>query len=189
MRLSSSALVCLGLVMAGCGTPARLDLTQATPALEQKAPAVNAPLIHVAPAQDLRLNREDLGIVGGRPFSGSDLPAWINQTMVRLGTEKFRVTTAQTPPQDVALQIHPRLIKAYVDSITTSKTAVIVIEVDIVRPDGTTLTRHFRGQDAGANWSSGEGEVIESLRRALARCGTKMRAEIETLLAPEKTSS
>ncbi len=123
--------------------------------------------------------------MGGRPFSGSDLPAWIDQTMLRLGTEKFRVAASPTAQQEIALQVQPRLIKAYVDSITSSKTAVIVIEMEIVRPDGTKWIRHFRGQDAGANWSSGEDEVVASLRRALARCGMNIRSEIEKLLSGE----
>jgi hypothetical protein len=185
----SSVFLGLGLTLAGCGTPAKLDLRQAAPVLEQKLAIAAAPLVHIAPAQDIRSNREDLGIVGGRPFSGSDLSAWINQTMLRLGTEKFRVSTSQTIPHDTALEIYPRLVKAYVDSITTSKTAVIVLEVVIIRPDGSKIVRHFRGQDAGVNWSSSEGEVVESLRRALARCGMKMRSEIETLLRPEKTAT
>jgi hypothetical protein len=189
--VSMRALLCTSaccFALVGCLSPAKLDLTDATPMIEQKTPAVGAPLVHVVPSQDVRISREDLGVVGGRPFSGKDLPAWIDRAILKLGTEKFRISTGETQPPDAALMIRPRLIKAYVDSITTSKTAVIVIEAEIVRPDGTALTRHFRGQDAGANWGSGEGEVIESLRRALAVCSAKMRVEIEALLTAGQTA-
>jgi hypothetical protein len=186
MRCLPPFLGWLCLSLTGCVAPAKLNLGQAAPALKHKPSAANASLVHVAAAQDCRINREDLGNVGGRPFSGQDLLVWIDLTMSQLGTEKFRVSVHPIPPEDTAMRVHPRLLKAYVDSITTSKTSVIVIEVEIVCPDGTTLMRRFRGQDAGANWSSGEQEVIQSLRRALTRCTTKLRSEIESLLPPQK---
>ena len=166
----------------GCvSSPA--SLTLAAPA---SRPRTASPVTTPASQSQIRLHAvEDrrsvadstLGSVGNRPFRATDLSEWIAQELGQLGGGLHVVTGSGEGPPPL-LKIHPRLLKAYVDSVGLTKTAVIVLEIEFVPASGERETHVFRGQHAAMNWSSSESEVIDALRKALAQCMDKVRPRI-----------
>jgi len=171
------SLVFLGL-MVGCDTtPAKLEFVPESRPQVSKAPATDKrPHIRIEPLEDARPDSENLGSVAGRAFSSGQLKQLVESELQRIASGSFVVASTEAEP--VVFVLRPKLLKAYVGSISTSKTAVIVLECGFRSPDGTTSSSVFRGQYQALNWSSGEDEVKRSLVQALNRCLEEVQSEL-----------
>lgn len=172
--LALALLVCL----AGCVTaPANLSLSRpAGPGtVTSGTPKNNSAQIYLCPLEDKRGGTASLGTVGGRPFHVADLATWISQELECLGSSSVEIVAAENIPDAAQFGLRPRLLKAYVDSIGLTKTAVVVLAIEFISPGGQSETVVFRGQHAAMNWASSEEEVTNALRLALAECMGKVR--------------
>lgn len=144
------------------------------------------PVVLFEPVVDGRAaGSEELGAIGGRPFSAGELVTWVDRELSGLGTASF--TVARQPPAGgpPALTVRLRVLKAYVQSVNVTKAAVVVLQAQLEQPAGAApVTRTVRGQHASLNWASGEGEVTEALREALDACLDQLRADVESRLYP-----
>jgi hypothetical protein len=168
---------------AGCMAPARLNLANAAP-ISQPPPA-SAPgttIVACAPIEDKRLDPEVLGLVGGRPFSASEVSSWVLRSLTGLTSRSFSVRPA-AGVENAPVTLRPRLLKVYVDSIRGTKTAVVVLEVAFVEASGREATLIYRGQHAGINWGSDEAEVTSALQKALGKCADQLRVDLDAQLA------
>lgn len=178
-RLVSVSLLAL---VGGCTAPVQLargDLAShraVVPASESGAPRVR-----IGKIEDGRAD-PSLGEITGRSVSSSEIPAWIDDELAALASPGFVVVPG--PAADLA--VRPRLLKAYVDGVSVTKTAVIVLGVDIVAPGGTVTKHMYRGQHASMNWSSSAGEVVEALKGAAASCLEQLRVDLELQLHPDR---
>ena len=180
--LTSVALLTL---LAGCATAPveihRADLS--SPDAASRAPDPDAPRVWIANIEDGRSDTT-LGALAGRSFSSAELPAWIDGELAALASPGFAVMTGPAPGARASLILRPRLLKAYVDSVNVTKTAVIVLGVDIVALDGTTTARLYRGQHASLNWATSGSEVAGALQDAAASCLEQLRVDLEVRLHP-----
>src|SRR5204862_7749197 len=85
--LRSPASVCLlaALLAGGCAMPpAHLDFA-APPATGETPPPAAAKAeacrVYLAPIEDLRLDKENIGQVSGRPYSGENIMPWLEQEL------------------------------------------------------------------------------------------------------------
>jgi hypothetical protein len=186
-RLLCGALIaCLWLT--GCATT-RLELspTPATPSprrLAQIAATRVNTVVQLNPVVDQRPSADTLGDVAGRAFNVGQVNPWIDQALHDLVAARFTLRTANDPSTP-AHTITPRLLKLYVDNVNITKTAVVVLQLDFTAADGTRTEEIYRGQYAGMNWASTEGEVSASLRSALDLCLKKITPTLLThCLAP-----
>jgi hypothetical protein len=166
----------------GCDvSPAKLAFEPTPPSQKRVSPALQAARAHlrVESLKDVRTDRDNLGSVAGRPFSSVELMPLIDAQLRGAITRQFIIDTDQEALNARVCTIQPRLLKAYVGSISTSKYCVVVLECEFSRPDGSTSTKIYRGQDQSLNWSSGEGEVRNSILRALNTCLRLFETDLE----------
>lgn len=181
-RLASAALLAL---LTGCVTApvqlGRADLANRQSAVRASDP--NAPRVWVGKVEDGRSDAT-LGGLAGRSFSSAELPAWIDGELAALASPGFVVVTGPVADPAARLVLRPRLLKGYVDGLTVTKTAVIVLGVEIVAPGGTVTARLYRGQHASMNWATSESEVIGALQDAAGACLEQLRVDLEGQLHP-----
>jgi hypothetical protein len=173
--------ICLALV--GCNSTARLDLSSQAPQAERVRHTVKTEdtVVEFTTTKDSRLDPESLGAVARRRFDGDKVASWIDQALSTLGSTNYSVRTgAEHRPGAGTIIIHPSLLKLYVDSLSTTKTAVVVIQLDFELPGSRRATHTYRGQYAGMNWGSGTGEVTSALNLALSDCLEKIDESLIT---------
>ena len=143
--------------------------------------------IRLNPIIDMRPADASLGLVAGRPFTAGDLIQWIDHELAASASKTAHALDGMHDVADLdTTTVSPRLLKAYVSSVSLAKTAVIVLQIDYTFPTGATETKIFRGQFAGANWSSTEAEVTNALKRAFANCAQKWIVDLNARLSVPK---
>jgi len=173
------------LILVGCNSPRHVALTLTAADNYRPAPvpaAANQVVARFTPAKDCRLDRTSLGAVGGNIFDTGEVLSWLDQSFQTLGTAHWKAASQDPTTGAPVVTIHPSLLKLYVDSVSVSKTAVIVIQLDFELPGDKTAQQIYRGQYAGMNWASGTGEVTSSLHHALDDCLLKINQSMEVWL-------
>lgn len=145
------------------------------------------PLVVVDPVADAR-GADSAGMVAGRKVSLTGLESYLDVALAApaAGFDVARqddpaLATSEAP----ALRVRARILKAYVASLGTSKSAVVVTEATFVRPDGSTTVSTFRAQDVGVNWASGSGEVAGAFRTSARSCADQIRAVVSIKIAAQ----
>ena len=181
LGLPAIAGVFFALLSAGCAMrPAHLDFASSPSTSGTKPHAAaqfDAPLICLAPLEDLRLDKGNIGNVGGRPFDAKNIIPWLEQELHREVTLHVQLVSADSTP---ALFVRPKLHKLYVDGLSVTKTAIVVLELSFTTPSGATSQRIYRGQFSAMNWWNSEDEMKTALGLALKdcleKCGPDMKA-------------
>lgn len=105
-------------------------------------------------------------------LKSADPAAWLRSGIFSLSSDRYRLVppagdTASNPPD---LRMVVKLRKMYMLSLTTSKSATVVISVELAdaqsRPFGNTMAR---GTDTSVNWAYGEGEIGSAFNGSLAQ--------------------
>jgi hypothetical protein len=171
-------------LLVGCA-PVRLERAQlSTAAPAPPCAAAGAPRVWIAGIVDARPDTSSLGSIGARPVSSADVTAWIDGELAALASPGFTARAGGEPNAGDRLAVRTRILKAYVDGVNVTKTAVLVLGAELTAPDGAVTRRTYRGQTAGVNWWGSEGEAAAALREAAANCLEQLRADVETLLHP-----
>lgn len=133
-----------------------------------RASGENAPgcVVRIADVRDLRTDPNDLGMMGLRVVKTADSVAWLRNALVPL--EQDHRLHFIDDAKDGALVLRIELVKAYIMTMNTQKSANVVLRVALGR-DGKDLGSDIaRGRDTGANWVNGEDEAQGALNRALS---------------------
>ncbi len=132
--------------------------------------------IRLAGIQDLRTDPQVMGDIGGRMIHATDTVGWVRSGLEGLKQDpRIRLDDqASTDASDLVLDVD--LVKAYVLSITTEKTANVVLRVRYSRAGASAGEKVYRGVDLGANWVSGADETQSTFDRAL----TQLLEELDT---------
>jgi hypothetical protein len=173
-------------LLAACSTaPVTLDGNY-RPA-KRTASRANVPAVvptcdfHLANLEDRRPSTETLGVLaGGVVVRSEDFPAWL-----RSG---FATVPGYAPGPERGIGLRVELLKAYLQSISTAKTAAIVVRVGY--PGGEAGERKviYRGENTSTNWSSSEAETRAALDAALAEVLGKVRADLSAACPPAGAS-
>jgi hypothetical protein len=122
--------------------------------------------VYLADVRDVRVDPNDLGMMGMRAIKTPDSDAWLQAALATLKKDpRLRFVDAG---KDADLVLRIELVKAYVMTITTQKTSNVVLRVGYSRDDKELDTQIARGRDTGANWVNGDDEAQGSLNRALS---------------------
>ena len=174
------AFVCLAgcLLLAGCMSPARLELS---PSAKAARPRTDGPVVCLSPLVDGRNNPDEMGQIGGRRIVADEVAGWVEGEFRALVATQFQIT------EDVGGEhvgtLRPTLIKLYGNSHATSKMAVVVIQVEWTPRNGEGGWRRlYRGQKAGINWSSGTGEFETLVRNAMQDSLRKLDADLRVAM-------
>jgi len=170
-------------LLPGCSTsPAELNLCQrANTETKTVTSGDQRQTIVLAPIEDRRPEsmRQQLGVVGRRGVLGKDSAAWVEAALIDLNGQNFRVVKSSDAQPLTGWLVKPRILQLYTSSLNVAKMATVVIELELVGPENKTSTHVYNGRIAAANWGSGEGEIENSLRKALQKCLKQMRTDLE----------
>jgi hypothetical protein len=185
-RRGAPALAVSLALLAGCATaPVQLGKAQLAGERRAACAAAGAPRVWFAKTADARPDPATLGTIGGRTFSSGEVAAWVDDELAAMASPGFTVASGGAA-NAASLVLRPRILKAYVDGIAVTKTAVVVLGFDIVGPNGEVSSRTYRGQQAGVNWATTEGEGSGALRDAALSCFEQLRADLERVLHPSQ---
>ena len=158
-------------LLAGCSSPIKGVVRSAPAAAVQAQAAASTPSrcrFQVAEVEDLR-DEKHLGHMGPRLVDGQDFPDWFRDALARIPGH----STEAAP-----VQLHVQVLKAYVQGISTMKSANLVVRARIDAPDHAPVSRNYRGVDDSVNWVNGEGEMQDAFDRALEDLTQQLQADL-----------
>jgi hypothetical protein len=132
--------------------------------------------VRLAEITDERVDAQSMGDIGGRPIRADTL-AWVRSGLASLDGGG-QITIVQAEPADLALKVE--LLKAYVISITTVKSANVVLRVRYAHGSSGLDDRIYRGSEVGPNWMSTTGETEAALNGALSQVLDTIREDTLT---------
>jgi hypothetical protein len=196
--LAIALMFTLGVGLTGC-TPASVRMANAYTAPDDYARHhSDTPLpplppqtcsVYVQEIRDLRLADEHTyGNIGGAPIYGPNMVDWMKTGLTTLDEKGYRVDGPATVPvsplqDDVTIQVG--VLKAYMESITTTKIATVVVRVSYNKIDlQAPVTRIYRGVDTSINWADGTGEVESAFERATAQVLDKVQTDLQGYCPP-----
>ena len=169
----AAGLACL-VALSGCeNTPITLK-PQFTPPMGWLQPArrgaAKAPVavcrIGLAAIRDSRLDPGSMGSIAYRTLRMPDSAAWFRAGFLALNRDPRLKLSEGMQNADLVMDVE--VVKAYVMSITSSKTATVIFRVRYSR-QGTPLDEQiYRGDNVNWNWNSGEGESQSALDGTMA---------------------
>jgi len=128
--------------------------------------------------RDVRLDPNDLGMAGQRYVQTIDSVAWLSGALSSMKNDPRLRFVDNDDDAEFTLRIE--LVKAYIMTITTQKSANVVLRANYSR-NGTAIdTQIARGRDTGANWANGSEEVQGALNRALSAAVSELDNAIVT---------
>ena len=190
-RVKSQAacgLLALGLLCACSSAPVEVGAAGYAPALPAgpgaatnglglQAGASAACSFYLQPVADLRADKVDMGTAGGRPVHVEDMAGWLTVSIESLHAAGFRVDTQAR--EDDRLVVHVALLKAYMHDMITSISTNVVVRVDYLGVDGSTLGQQiYRGVDTSMDWAAGDGEINTDFRLATTDLLKQMEQEL-----------
>jgi len=137
------------------------------PAFGQLPPGARPCAVHLADVVDLRTDPNDLGMMGLRDVRATDSTLWLKNAVAALSRDpRLRLVDDE---KDASLIVRIELIKAYIMTMNTQKSANVVLRVGYRHAGRDDLdTEIARGRETGANWVNGADEAQGALNRALS---------------------
>ncbi len=80
-------------------------------------------------------------------------------------------------PGTAPVELHIEVLKAYIQSLGTAKSANLVVKVSVTGEGAVPSAKTYRGVDASINWSNSESEVQAAFDAALASLRQQMSAD------------
>ncbi len=117
---------------------------------------------------DLRENTS-LGVVGRTRVDGEEFTEWFAK-----GIAAIPGYTRDGAPTELRIEI----LKTYIHSLGTLKSANLVVRVKGVGGGASLLTKTYRGVDGSVNWSSSESEIQAAFDSALADLQLQMGSDL-----------
>jgi hypothetical protein len=124
---------------------------------------------HVEAIEDRR-EGSDLGIMGRSRVSGEGFVSWF---------EKGIAATPGHSVEPAPVRIRIAVAKAYIQGLSTMKSANIVVKVRLTDAQGASTDKLYRGVENSTNWWNSEAEMQDAFEAALA----DLRRQLATDLA------
>jgi hypothetical protein len=178
------AVVLCALLSSGCASPIVLDGSFSDPGRPQAVESSrNAASPHcrliVDSLVDARTQRGALGKVGNRTVRGPvDFERWLRNVLEGLNQRGVDTSFAVPAAAGSGLSANVALRTVWVSAIETSKTATVVMRVQLRRGSQPFAPRDYRGSHTGINWASTESEVRGLIERAFAQALDELAADV-----------
>jgi hypothetical protein len=133
-------------------------------------------VVHLTDVRDVRLNPDDLGMMGGRAVHTDNSIAWVQNALNALKQDSRLTFAAGDSNAQLTLRIE--LVKAYIMTLTTQKSSNVVVRISYTRNGKDFDSQIVRGRDESGNWANGADEAQGSLNRALASAVSQLGNDI-----------
>jgi hypothetical protein len=169
----------------GCTHPVKLDL--APPAASRTLPIGSSkahPALFLGEVTDGRISKDSLGQMGGRSVEAGDLAQAFAAHVARALAKGWTLTGTKDSADP---ELRVEILKAYVDSVDVSRTAVVVARFSVITPERTVF-RVVRGQYAAMNWWNSGAEAQAAFEHAMERCAAQAATLLPGLFRELETS-
>lgn len=112
----------------------------------------------VAGVSNRGLAMDQMGTIGGSPVLASDIAGWVHTAFEQIHGYS---------PQAQGLSLDVEIVRAYLHSLSISKSANVVVRVNYARSAQVQASRVYRGADTSMNWVNGDIEMQNAFNRAL----------------------
>jgi hypothetical protein len=178
------AVAVLALLSSGCASPIVLDssfVDPARPPTAENTRIASRPhcRLVVEALFDARTHLGALGKVGNRPVKGpTDFEHWMRSVLEGLNHRGIDTSFAGPEAAGSGLSATVTLRTAWVSTIETSKTATVVMHVQLRRGSQPLVQHDYRGSRTAVNWASAEAEVRRLIDHAFAQALDKLAADV-----------
>lgn len=151
--------------------------------------------IHLGDVRDVRADAQAMGSLGLRQVHAADSAAWIRSGLESLNRD-YRITVVdKLAAGDPGIDLNVELVKSYIETITTVKSASVVLRVRYRRQGVALDEQYYRGVETGTNWANGIDETQSAFDSALAEILlaidrdviTRCKAPLPAATAPAET--
>jgi hypothetical protein len=180
----------LALLSSGCASPIVLDgafIDPARPLAAENTRNASRPQCRlvVDALVDARAQQGALGKVGNRPVKGpTDFEHWMRSVLEGLNHRGIDTSFAGPEAAGSGLSASVALRTAWVSTIETSKTATVVMHVQLRRGSQPLAQHDYRGSQTAVNWASAEAEVRRLIEHAFAQALDKLAADVRRAECP-----
>ena len=131
---------------------------------------------------DERANPGEIANLYESNIRHENITDWLHSGLLSLKRQGIRFETREAGDAPPALpELDVALIKAYVQPLSTSKSANLVVRVRVVRNGEVASERLYRGRDTGMNWWGSQDEMETAfnlaLRDLLSRLAPDLRSQ------------
>lgn len=175
----------VAILAAGCAAGTPVTVSSPTAHTPAHAPEAVACPVRVVEIVDDRMDPKTLGEVGGRPVRApADANAWLRDVIS--GLQQYGVVVQfgeETPAPARVIDARAELKTAWVASVTTAKTASVVLTVQYLRADTLLKAVDYRGSVSSVNWNSSTGEIQNMLDDAFGQVLRQVTTDVRALCA------
>jgi hypothetical protein len=90
-------------------------------------------------------------------------------------------------PQPATVVMKVEVLKAYIQSLATMKSANLVVRVHVAQDGHAPRTKLYRGVDNSTNWSSSENEIQAAFDGAMGHLRQQMAADLAATCPAART--
>lgn len=121
--------------------------------------------VRIASVRDTRIDPGAVGNLVGLAVHFTDTAGWIASALDSLGRDPAIRIVTDGGESDLVLDVE--IVKAYVATITTEKTARVVLHVHASGRGATARDDYYSGSDTSLDWIGGRAETEGALNDAL----------------------
>jgi hypothetical protein len=124
--------------------------------------------VSIGSVKDDRLRKDDLGMAYIRPIHAPNMMSWLQQSLVFLQTSSsLEPEQGKAPVSQKAILLNANLKKLYVHLLPSSISGNIVMSMIYVINGQNEVTRVYRGNSTGVNWTNSPESINEIINEAL----------------------
>jgi len=127
---------------------------------------------------DNREHQDNIGIFSGSEIIINDLSKWINNYFAVLEN-----SPTSTAPNEHKILLDIYIKKVYLQNISTSKAATIVLKINYLKNNNIALSKTYRKQLTEVNWSAKDSEIVTLLNSVFRNLMEDIISDLNTLLA------
>lgn len=134
--------------------------------------------VRIASVRDTRGDPGSVGNLAGLAVHFTDTAGWVGSALDSLGRDPaIRIVTDGSEP-DLVLDVE--IVKTYVATITTEKTARVVLRVHASGQGVTARDAYYSGSDTSPNWIGSRAETEGALNDALTNAVRQIDRDVVT---------
>jgi hypothetical protein len=167
------AALCVALALGACAhqPPVELSTTFTPPSRHwlsktDLAPGPTACAVRIGSVTDTRETPHSMGTIAYRMIRIEDATAWVRSGLEALGQDSRLAISSSG--DGLAVVVDAAILKAYMFSQVTDKSANVVLRVSLSGRGGPPVEQIYRGADQDVDWISGSDESQGAFDRALA---------------------